>query len=138
MRVYVCLSLCVCFVYVFVNVYACLHVYEDAFPYHVIIHIQCTHLTPLPPPKAALNGFSHTLATELHRYNIGVSVISPWYVRTPMTKHTHTDIIAHSPAGRLLESEEVAECVLRVCEMGVVMKGQEVVVDGVTDPLAGI
>ena len=52
--------------------------------------------------------------------------------------HTHTDIIAHSPAGRLLESEEVAECVLRVCEMGVVMKGQEVVVDGVTDPLAGI
>ena len=65
--------------------------------------------------KAALYGFSKSLAQEVASHGITVNTISPGYVDTPMLAGVHEDvlqaIIAHIPVGRLGRPEEIANAV---------------------------
>ncbi|MBA3537115.1 MAG: acetoacetyl-CoA reductase [Tatlockia sp.] len=65
--------------------------------------------------KAALFGFSKSLALEVASKGITVNTISPGYIDTPMLAdikpEVMTKIIADIPVGRLGKSEEIAEVV---------------------------
>lgn len=65
--------------------------------------------------KAALFGFSKSLAQEVANKGITVNTISPGYIATPMLTAMREDvlksIIANIPVGRLGKPEEVAEVV---------------------------
>lgn len=65
--------------------------------------------------KAALYGFSKSLALEVANKGITVNTISPGYIETPMLANLKEDvlnsIIASIPIGRLGNAEEVAEAV---------------------------
>jgi short-subunit dehydrogenase len=54
------------------------------------------------PSKAALTNFAETLYLDLHPKNIGVVVINPGFVRTPMTSQNDFNMPA------LIEPEEAA------------------------------
>jgi acetoacetyl-CoA reductase len=65
--------------------------------------------------KAALFGFTKSLALEVANKGITVNTISPGYIETPMLAAMKEDvlnsIIANIPVGRLGKPEEVAEAV---------------------------
>ncbi len=62
--------------------------------------------------KAALYGFSKSLALEVAHKGITVNTISPGYTQTPMLDSVHEDvlasIVAAIPVGRLGRPEEIA------------------------------
>ena len=63
------------------------------------------------------------------------NVVSPWYVRTDMSQHVTPQAVASSPAGRLIEVEEVVKVIERLCgEEGTGVTGKDLSVDGVNDP----
>lgn len=65
--------------------------------------------------KAALFGFTKSLALEVAEKGITVNTVSPGYIETPMTAHlkkeTLDTIIAHIPVGRLGHPKEIAEAI---------------------------
>lgn len=65
--------------------------------------------------KAALYGFSKSLALEVASKGITVNTISPGYIHTHMLDHVPTavlkDIVGHIPVGRLGKPEEIAAAV---------------------------
>lgn len=65
--------------------------------------------------KAALFGFSKSLAQEVAKKGITVNTISPGYIETPMLANVKEEIlngiIANIPVGRLGKAEEVAAAV---------------------------
>lgn len=66
--------------------------------------------------KAALTGFTKSLARELGRANITVNTVSPGYMKTNMTKGLEGDklksIIRRSPLGDLASVEDVANMIV--------------------------
>jgi acetoacetyl-CoA reductase len=67
--------------------------------------------------KAGMLGFTKALAAEGARKNITVNAIAPGYVATEMLAKVPQEvmeksILAHIPAGRLGEVDEVARCVV--------------------------
>lgn len=63
--------------------------------------------------KAALFGFSKSLAQEVARKGITVNTISPGYIETPMLENVREEvlqsIIQHIPVGRLGLPQDIAE-----------------------------
>jgi NAD(P)-dependent dehydrogenase (short-subunit alcohol dehydrogenase family) len=59
------------------------------------------------PSKAALTNFAETLYLDLHDKQIGVSVVNPGFVRTPLTAQNEFNMPA------LIEPEEAAEEIVR-------------------------
>jgi len=85
--------------------------------------------------KAALIGFTKSLARELASRNITVNVVAPGYIRSDMTDALSDEIkqklLAQIPMGRVGEPEEVAHAVLfLVDEAASYITGQTIVVDG--------
>jgi short-subunit dehydrogenase len=64
------------------------------------------------PTKAALNNLAETLYLDLHAEGIGVSVINPGFVRTPMTAHNDFTMPA------LLTPEQAALAMIKGWEAG--------------------
>lgn len=66
--------------------------------------------------KAALNGFTKSLARELGKAKITVNTIAPGYMETDMTKGLQGDKLAsikrRSPLGKLAEPEDVTHSIL--------------------------
>ncbi len=65
------------------------------------------------PSKAALTNFAETLYLDLHEKGIGVVVVSPGFVRTPLTAQNEFNMPA------LIEPEEAAEEIKAGLEAGV-------------------
>jgi len=90
--------------------------------------------------KAALEAVTRYLAVELAKDDIVVNAVSPGVVLTDALKHfaaisSQEEIIAHavahSPAGRLVTPQEVAELVAFLCSPAAAMiRGQTIVIDG--------
>ena len=89
--------------------------------------------------KAALEALTRYLAVELSPKNIVVNAVSPGVVLTDALQHftalsDPTAIpraIANTPAGRLVQPEDVAEVVAFLCSPAAAMiRGQVIVVDG--------
>ena len=89
--------------------------------------------------KAALESLTRYLAVELSPKNIVVNAVSPGVVLTDALQHftalsDPTAIpraIANTPAGRLVQPEDVAEVVAFLCSPAAAMiRGQVIVVDG--------
>jgi short-subunit dehydrogenase len=64
------------------------------------------------PTKAALNNLADTLYLDLHETGIGVSVVNPGFVRTPMTAHNDFSMPA------LLTPEQAAQAMSEGWERG--------------------
>ena len=99
--------------------------------------------------KAALEAVTRYLAVELSPHNIVVNAISPGMVLTDALKHfavlrQEEDVIgratAHTPAGRLVLPEDVAQVAAFLCSPSASMiRGQVILVDGgYTLPIEGI
>ena len=87
--------------------------------------------------KAALEALTRYLAVELAAQNISVNAVSPGYVLTDALQHfpQGSEMAAQArqetPAGRLLEPEDVARVVCFLCtEDACMIRGQVIVVDG--------
>lgn len=85
--------------------------------------------------KAALVGFSKSLAKELAPRNIKVNVIAPGYTDTPMTKGLTEEqtkaILGSIPLGRIAQPEEIARAALFLAsDMANYITGQVLFVDG--------
>lgn len=93
--------------------------------------------------KAAVLGFTKSLAAELVSYNIRVNAIMPGYVKTPMVnsmavlsneanpKSVIDGIVAGIPMGRLAEPEEIGElAAFLACEESSYITAQGIVIDG--------
>ena len=85
--------------------------------------------------KAALDGFTRSLARELGPKNITVNSIAPGYLRTPMTHGLSTEqiqqIIRRTPMGRLGEvSDVVALAHFLASNEADFITGQTFVIDG--------
>ena len=89
--------------------------------------------------KAALESLTRYLAVELAEKNIVVNAVSPGVVETDALKHFAVmgdpEILkratANTPAGRLVQPEDVAEVVAFLCTPAAAMiRGQVIVVDG--------
>ncbi len=89
--------------------------------------------------KAALEALTRYLAVELASNNIWVNAVSPGLVETDALKHFSvmgdptviTRAIQHTPAGRLVTPEDVANVVSFLCSPGAEMiRGQVIVIDG--------
>ena len=89
--------------------------------------------------KAALESLTRYLAVELAPKNIVVNAVSPGLVETDIIKHfaaladpdTIPHAIANTPAGRLVQPEDVAELVAFLCTPSAFMiRGQVIVIDG--------
>lgn len=89
--------------------------------------------------KAALESLTRYLAVELAEKNIAVNAVSPGLVETDALKHFAVmgdlEIIQratkNTPAGRLVQPEDVAEVVAFLCTPAASMiRGQVIVVDG--------
>jgi enoyl-[acyl-carrier protein] reductase III len=89
--------------------------------------------------KAALEALTRYLAVELSPKNIIVNAVSPGIVLTDALQHFTSlsdptaipHAIANTPAGRLVQPEDVAEVVAFLCSPAAVMiRGQIIVVDG--------
>jgi acetoacetyl-CoA reductase len=72
--------------------------------------------------KAALFGFTKSLAQEVATKGITVNTVSPGYVETPMlasmNKEVLDSIIAHIPVGRLGQPKEIADAVAFLAHEG--------------------
>jgi enoyl-[acyl-carrier protein] reductase III len=89
--------------------------------------------------KAALESLTRYLAVELAPLNIAVNAVSPGLVETDALKHFSAladptvipRAIANTPAGRLVQPEDVANVVAFLCTPGASMiRGQVIVIDG--------
>lgn len=85
--------------------------------------------------KAAVIGFSKSLARELASRNITVNVVAPGYIKSDMTDELSDDIretmMAQIPMGRVGEPAEVAHAVLFLAsDESSYITGQTLVVDG--------
>ncbi len=89
--------------------------------------------------KAALESLTRYLAVELASKNIVVNAVSPGLVETDAIKHfaaladpdTIPHAIANTPAGRLVQPEDVAELVAFLCTPSAFMiRGQVIIIDG--------
>jgi NAD(P)-dependent dehydrogenase (short-subunit alcohol dehydrogenase family) len=70
------------------------------------------HALAYGPTKAALNNLAEILYLDLHDRGIGVSIVNPGFVETPLTAGNHF----HMPA--LLKPEEAAHEIIRGWERG--------------------
>jgi enoyl-[acyl-carrier protein] reductase III len=89
--------------------------------------------------KAALEALTRYLAVELSPKNIVVNAVSPGIVLTDALQHFTAlsdpnaipRAVANTPAGRLVQPEDVAEVVAFLCSPAAAMiRGQVIVVDG--------
>jgi enoyl-[acyl-carrier protein] reductase III len=89
--------------------------------------------------KAALEALTRYLAVELAPRNIIVNAVSPSLVETDAIKHFATlsdpdtipHAIANTPAGRLVQPEDVADLVAFLCTPAAFMiRGQVIIIDG--------
>ncbi len=95
--------------------------------------------------KAALIAMTQHLAIEWAPFGIRVLSVSPGFVRTGMAEEGVAsgrtrveDIIEHTPMGRLVEPEEVADVVLRLTDPEFsAVTGSDVLVDGGFAALSG-
>lgn len=98
--------------------------------------------------KAALEAITRYLAVELAGKNIAVNAVSPGIVLTDALQHfasvrSEEDIfaraIAHTPAGRLILAQDIANVVAFLCTPEASMiRGQVILVDGgYTLPITG-
>lgn len=84
--------------------------------------------------KAALIGFTHSLAREVGKMGITVNTVSPGYMETDMSAGLNDEQLAairrRSPMGRLAEVEEVAKAVLYLLsEAAATVTGIDLTVD---------
>lgn len=90
--------------------------------------------------KAAIESITRYLAVELSSKNIVVNAVSPGIVLTEALQHFNSirsdeniieRAVAHTPAGRLLKAEEVAEITAFLCSPAANMiRGQVIYIDG--------
>lgn len=90
--------------------------------------------------KAALETITRYLAVELAPENIAVNAVSPGVVLTDALKHFDVQwdqqaiierATAHTPAGRLVTPQDVAELVAFLCSpAGNMIRGQVITIDG--------
>jgi 3-oxoacyl-[acyl-carrier protein] reductase len=85
--------------------------------------------------KAALDGFTRSLARELGSRGITVNSVAPGYLRTEMSHGLEgdqlTQIVRRTPMGRLGEPEDVARLVLFLADAdNRYITGQVLVIDG--------
>lgn len=89
--------------------------------------------------KAALEALTRYLAVELAPLNIVVNAVSPSLVETDALKHfaslsdpqVITRAIQNTPAGRLVQPEDVAKVVAFLCSPdGFMIRGQVIIIDG--------
>jgi enoyl-[acyl-carrier protein] reductase III len=89
--------------------------------------------------KAALESLTRYLAVELGEKNIVVNAVSPGMVETEALRHFEAaggaqvteEVAAHTPAGRLVTPQDVADVVLFLCSPEAYMiRGQVILVDG--------
>ena len=89
--------------------------------------------------KAALEALTRYLAVELAPLNIVVNAVSPSLVETDALKHfaslsdpqVITRAIQNTPAGRLVQPEDVAKVVAFLCSPDAFMiRGQVIIIDG--------
>ena len=85
--------------------------------------------------KAAIHGFTKSLAKELGNRNIRVNAVAPGFIVTDMTDALSDDVknnlLPTIPQGRLGNPYEVAQCVLFLCSPGgAYITGQVLAVDG--------
>ena len=89
--------------------------------------------------KAALEALTRYLAIELAPKNIIVNAVAPGIVLTDALQHFAAlgdpevipRAVANTPAGRLVQPEDVAEVVAFLCSPAAAMiRGQVIVVDG--------
>jgi len=99
--------------------------------------------------KAALEAVTRYLAVELASRNIVVNAVSPGVVLTDALKYFDSvrkdenilgRVVDHTPAGRLVQPEDVASVVAFLCSPAASMiRGQTILVDGgYTLPVEGI
>jgi len=86
--------------------------------------------------KAAVIGFTQTLAGEWGRYHINVNAICPGFFKTKLSTFTiqslgEEALVAHSPLGRLGDDEDLKGAVLLFAsDAGKHITGQALAVDG--------
>lgn len=85
--------------------------------------------------KAAISGFTRSLAKEFGRYNIRVNCLAPGLIDEglgkSLPKHKVNDYINHTAFGRLVSCEEVAElAVFLVSSKNSFMTGHTIIMDG--------
>jgi acetoacetyl-CoA reductase len=84
--------------------------------------------------KAAIIGFTKTLALELARYNITANVIAPGYTETDMVGSIPSEMMeqikSRIPLGRLARPEEIAKAAAFLIVDGDYITGQQINVNG--------
>jgi 3-oxoacyl-[acyl-carrier protein] reductase len=85
--------------------------------------------------KAALDGFTRSLARELGPRNIRVNSVAPGYFESDMVSHIDEEakqrIARRTPLGRLARIDEVANAVhFLISDQASFITGQTLVVDG--------
>jgi enoyl-[acyl-carrier protein] reductase III len=95
--------------------------------------------------KAAIESITRNLAVELAPMNIIVNAVSPGIVLTEALQHfemVRTDAhlaeraVGITPAGRLVNPQDIAEVVAFLCSPARMIRGQVIVVDGGASLLA--
>lgn len=93
---------------------------------------------PYGAAKAGLVGLTRVLAVEWADRGVRVNALLPGPVRTPMVLDAiergivdESEVIDHSPAGRMAEPEDVAGAVVALCDpRAAFVTGQAIAVDG--------
>jgi 3-oxoacyl-[acyl-carrier protein] reductase len=85
--------------------------------------------------KHGLLGAVKSLSLELAEKSVRINMVSPGYVKTEMTtKNNTTDqmskILNHIPLHRFVTSEEVADLCYFLTEKGLIITGQNFIIDG--------
>ena len=85
--------------------------------------------------KAALTGFTKSLAKEVGSRNITVNSVAPGYIETDMTSfledETRMNIIKNIPLGRIGKVDDVSELVMFLAsDEASYITGQTISVDG--------
>lgn len=106
-----------------------------------IVNISSTSLMGNPgqanyaATKAALQGFTRTMAKELGRKNVRMNCVAPGYIDTDMMRAIGEDklnaAVAHLPMGRLGSTDELASVVAFLCtDDSTWVSGQTIVASG--------